>query len=1052
MNYPGRLIAGFMMIMLIVVFPLQYLAQTNSDTIDVLVDEKTQAFADSIRKKGQLDIATYEDFIHFLDATGELYDVEIEDIHPVTGEELFNVGTERDITACTDNTHDHHVEKSINLSGRRVESPTAVSMKYTEAIDSTKVRNMSYTGDGKGPIRSLANHSHSEDCYNGTLHICDGISCTMRKIAVGLTSNGLYYTFDGLTWTKAAIYVEYADIRGVTYGNDKFVAYGRNGIWISSNGIEWTIPTVNYNLSSNYRVDVISAAYGNGIFLACVAATDYYGNGTKYKILKSTDAINWADASSFSSEDFSRIYYTDKVFYVKTSERVCKYTFDANGNLVRGNWTEDRGTYFQAGEVVFSRHAGTGYSGTIIKGNNGHVINNPKLVAIASVNGIYLGVCTDIYQKGTYTASEYNSSWTKISDFSLNSFSKIIYFGDCYLAAGGYYSSNFDTAAISTDGITWTTAAFNDLRDIACNADNGSGIIKECLKIGKYYDANGNEVQPICDQVVASITPTHPTQTIEPGDSIINTAIAIFLNGSTGIVNCSGNYNPNMEGDQTVALTYTGLVGNAKTVGTRTCTVNVKVINKVPLSHIEVIPLEQNVERYKTPGFHVVAYYADGSYKLIETYTMTGFDASKIGAQTVAITYSEGGITKTAEAVVNVAPLHKVCKRCGTYYPLDENDTDMGCPICNRSITRIEVDPEFLVVEQGTSLNITVKAVYKDGHTEVVIGWTSNFDPFMLGRQTVIVEYGGYAAELAVWVEEMSSICPICGGKYPSSEGKCSVCSEKIVSITVDPESITVKQYDPIFLTVTANYADGSSSLVDDWSIDRTSAEPGTYIMTVSYRSVTAAVTLSVIPLSAVECPFCGLVYNPFDHPYGCPVCSEEIVGIEAYLSSGSNLVQYGSIPSIEIVLVFRDEHKEIDTEGYSIEDYYPYQLGAQTITVRYNKFYVDMEVIVVDALAGITCPNGHVYYLNEDGSDPGCPYCAAAENHGAIYFFDIVYANEIIEIIYAEGIYMFEQGNYVTVTVTKRTVSLFYHMQNTFLRTSMLGMKRKYIHGGGIY
>lgn len=119
---------------------------------------------------------------------------------------------------------------------------------------------------------------------------------------------------------------------------------------------------------------------------------------------------------------------------------------------------------------------------------------------------------------------------------------------------------------------------------------------------------------------------------------------------------------------------------------------------------------------------------------------------------------------------------------------------------------------------------------------------------------------------------------------------------------------------------------------------------------------------------------------------------------------------------------------------------------------MRYNEFYVDMEIIVIDALSGVTCPNGHIYQLNEDGSDPGCPYCLIEEDTGTVYYFDIVYINEILETVYSNGRYIFKAGNYITVTVTKKNVSLFYHMQNTFFRTAMLGTKKKYIHGGGIY
>ena len=634
MDYPGRMIAGFVMLVLIIVFPLQYLAQSNSDTIVALVDEKTQAFSDSIREKGRLDISMYEEFMNYLDATGELYDVEIEDIHPVTGEEISHTDAEGSTFACTDINHDHSTNKPFYLSGRKAESPVAASMKYMEPV----------------------------------------------------------------------------------------------------------------------------------------------------------------------------------------------------------------------------------------------------------------------------------------------------------------------------------------------------------------------------------------------------------------------------------TLTYRGLVGNARTVGTRTCTLTVALLGNSPLSYISMEPAMQTIERYMQPSFIVTAFYEDGNSKIVDAYSVSGFDATVIGTQTVTISYSEGQITKTTDVIVEVTPLQRVCPKCGTVYTLDLNDTDRGCPICTQEMIGIVVDPDFIRADQGAPLNITVKAIYKDGHMGAVNGWTSNYKPDTLGMQRVTVEFGGYTAELMVWVEERSIICPICGTSYPVSDGRCPVCSENVVSIVVDPGAVTVNQNDEITLSVIAYYADGSCGSVTDWSIDRTSAETGTYLATVSYLSASTTITLIVIPLSAVQCPICELIYEPSEYAGGCPLCSETISGIEAYLSNGANLVQYGATPSITIVLVFRDEHRELATEEHAIENYNPYQLGAQTIIVHYNEFYVNLEINVIDTLSSVTCPKGHVYYLNEDEADPGCPYCNMAGNLEAVYYFNIVYINEIIDILYTEGIYVFERGNYITVSVSKKNASLFYNIQNTFLRTSLLGMKKKFIHGGEVY
>ena len=488
------------------------------------------------------------------------------------------------------------------------------------------------------------------------------------------------------------------------------------------------------------------------------------------------------------------------------------------------------------------------------------------------------------------------------------------------------------------------------------------------------------------------------------------------------------------------------------TEGGKTVTRNITITVLPNLTGLSVSPDSVITDRYTALPITVKAHYENGSSKIIYTYTVEGYNASVIGGQTVRISYTEGNITKSIQINVTVTRLHHTCPRCGAVYFLDENDIDNGCPVCTGTIIRIEVEPTYVRVEQGKALTLIVSAIYKDGHKEIANDWTSNFNNGKVGLQTVTVEYGGVAAQISVWVYEKNVICPICGTPYPVSEGACPICSENVVRIEVYPKELTVSYFDPINLTVTAYYADGSSGTVTDWSIDRTSTEAGTFTANVSYHNVSATITLTVIPISAVECPFCELIYDPTVYPSGCPVCSETIIGIEAYLSGGGNLVQYGSSPGFMVVLIFKDEHRELELEDYTVENCNPYQLGPQNILVRYHEFFREVSIHVVDTVASITCPNGHVYYQNEEDSDSDCPYCAMTSHTGTVYFFDITYINEIISDMYAYGAYVFEQGNYITVTVTKKNKSLLFKMQNTFFRTSMLGSKKKFVLGGGVY
>ncbi len=492
---------------------------------------------------------------------------------------------------------------------------------------------------------------------------------------------------------------------------------------------------------------------------------------------------------------------------------------------------------------------------------------------------------------------------------------------------------------------------------------------------------------------------------------------------------------------------------NAKTNETRTCSINATVISAKKLASITVLPEYQDIQKYSLLDLTVRANYDDGTSKLLNPleYNVSGFNTANIGPQSVVVTYTEEGITKTATVNVNISALIKECPRCNQLYELNPDDTDPGCPHCRELIVGIEVSSVYVEVTQGEALPITVKGIYNDGSSKEVTGWTSNYNARRIGLQIVTVQYSGYAADISVWVKEGLIRCPICDTEYPTSEEGCPVCCEKLVSIDVSPKKITVMQYEPISLNATAFYADGSSRIIDEWAIDRTTVIPGTFIATITYKNVSDTITLTVLSISSTICPICGTIYNLSESPKGCPICSEEIIGIEAYLTSGSNMVQLGTTPSIAVILIFRDEHREFATEGYTLESYDPHELGIQTIRVLYKSFTNTIIVELVNMLDTITCPNGHVYHKNSDGTDQGCPFCHEDDYVSKIVYFDITYTSEILATMYSTGIYNFQEENYISVILTKKGKSLMHQLQKTFFGTSMLGRKKRFIYGGEV-
>jgi rubrerythrin len=960
MDFPGRVIAAFIAIILMVIIPLQYVADTSERNINSIIDDCTEQFSDNIRNKGYIDTAMYEDYIEKLNLSGEIYDIEIEDIHPVTGEEVVMYDGDALVTVAHQEAGAHvcHDPECNHVSNRA--TPKKLSKEMVEEYPLQLALE-------KDELQSFAAHTHTVDCYVGHRH--DG-NCS--SVTNGRLSDIIFYDDD---WGDG--------YSGVVYSAASIKIFGKSN-------------------SNPYYRTIISIGCRN-------------------------DNRAYVDFSVVFEKYIVGNPITEKWYYT---------------GVYPGNFNQAKAFLYQV------------YTSGLLRTETSQAQNG-----YASGVGYYQGYL--------------NAYWIG------------------------------PVPAIINGSITY-------INESTCR--------------------QAQDENPICNQIVTSITATNPTQTIKKGESLITTATATYLDGHTGIVNCASNFNPNLNGYQSVTLTYSGLVGNAKTTGVRTCTIGVTVINKT-LSYITASPATQTIKRNGTPVFSVKAYYSDGTNADIATnlcsisaidnttvgqktinisyteggitrstslivyvddivaiaaypsevtvakytgayslpititatylytgsrgiasgYTITGYNESIIGRQTTTVSYTENGKTFTTTIIVNVIPLHKTCPICGNSYDLKSDDSDPGCPICKGTVVGISVTPDDIEVVQESILPITVQILYRDGLTSNVTNWTSNYSSNTIGLQFVDVKYAGYTQTIRVLVKEHEITCPVCGAIYPVSHGSCPVCKEKVTGITVVPEEVTVNQYDTISLTVRANYADGSTREVVDWSIDRTSSMVGEYTANVSYGGSTYPIKLTVLSSDEVICSICGLSYDSGKFPNGCPVCSKTITAIEAYLTNGSILVQYGVEPSVTVVLIFLDTHREITDTGYSIEGYDPYKIGMQTITVKYDVFSCLLELEIVDSLISIVCPNGHVYYPNEDGSDPGCPYCVIAEVYEVVYYYDITYTYEILDVLYSSGTYYFGHNNYLNISITKKELSLLKKMQRFSVKTVLLGRRKRFHYGGKV-
>ncbi|MBR5562563.1 MAG: bacterial Ig-like domain-containing protein [Clostridia bacterium] len=176
-------------------------------------------------------------------------------------------------------------------------------------------------------------------------------------------------------------------------------------------------------------------------------------------------------------------------------------------------------------------------------------------------------------------------------------------------------------------------------------------------------------------------------------------------------------------GKKTVTITYT------ENGVTCTSTFDVTVSEPAPaveLASIAYVTLPSKTtykvgEGFNYNGLTVSAKYSDGSTKLINNYTLSGFDSSTAGVKTVTVSYTENGITKTCTFSVTVLAEKKLIAI---------------------SIASMPSKTTYQIGEDFEASGLIVNAFYDDGTTAFVTDYTvSGFDSETPGKKTVVVAY-----------------------------------------------------------------------------------------------------------------------------------------------------------------------------------------------------------------------------------------------------------------------------------------------------------------------
>ncbi|NLZ82589.1 MAG: hypothetical protein GX915_02880, partial [Clostridiales bacterium] len=311
----GRIISIVLAIILILFIPIQYIAQSQVETMDHIVEAHTHEFTDSVRQKGSITLEDYEEYLSKIDQTKELYNIEIEHATPKTLSDL-----------------------TLNIQ----EDTRLVSNGLTIVPDTSKIDSID------AELQSLAAHTHTAACYNGNLHICNGTDCeydnSSTEILLNTTvktrsANETKYTQylipskdGGQTWGEhmelGARYgfYPYKYKQEFTYGPDGCYYYLRGDAAASLYKYDpiTKISTWVYSFPSNSYPEKIM--YRNNLFFVVEHNTKTYS--TSY-IYTSANGSTWTKGSGFHTQ-----CYIDNIAYGNGIYVAAGYKFNPSPNTI----------------------------------------------------------------------------------------------------------------------------------------------------------------------------------------------------------------------------------------------------------------------------------------------------------------------------------------------------------------------------------------------------------------------------------------------------------------------------------------------------------------------------------------------------------------------------------------------------------------------------------------------------------------------------------------------------------------------------------------------
>ena len=231
---------------------------------------------------------------------------------------------------------------------------------------------------------------------------------------------------------------------------------------------------------------------------------------------------------------------------------------------------------------------------------------------------------------------------------------------------------------------------------------------------------------------ISSIKVTPPTKTTYLEGQDLNTdgmVVTAVTSDNQRITVPAGysvrGFNKTKLGKQTITVTYQGLSTEFE--------VNVNSVKSIELTKPTKLEYKYG-ESLDTSGMSVKAIYDDNQSEVIKSdYSVTGYDKTKSGTQTITVTYRN----QTATFDVTVAE-----------------------PVITKfEITTPPTTTEYYVGQDLKTDGMVVTVTFEDESTKTTTAYTlSGYDKNTVGAQTVTVSYKGFSATFDVTVKEVEKV------------------------------------------------------------------------------------------------------------------------------------------------------------------------------------------------------------------------------------------------------------------------------------------------------